>query len=314
MSKFNFIYVGDMQPGSPRSYRYNPALTDNWTQAKSQIIALKPDFLLVGGDITRDGSIHKFELEEMKKDLDDLPFPVYVVPGNMDTGNKWTLVEGLHREQSNQMTDIELNITSRQLKNYSDIFGPLWWRRDHKGIRIFGFTDMLINSGLPEEDEFWNWAEKQIGVPQADRSVWLMHYALYSQNNDEPNWDISNPDHYLDWYFTVNQPGRDRLHNLFRKTNARLVLNGHIHCTHQFKSEDIIFQSGPSTAFSQWKDRWPDGDDRLGFLNYTVDNSSIQSTFVPLAKISERANESYGVGGHPIEEVRDYSTAELKDS
>ncbi|OGV62338.1 MAG: hypothetical protein A2498_01340 [Lentisphaerae bacterium RIFOXYC12_FULL_60_16] len=64
-----------MQPGSPRSYRYNPSLIRNWQEARQQIIECQPKLLLVGGDLTRDGSIHRYELEEMKANLDSLSAP-----------------------------------------------------------------------------------------------------------------------------------------------------------------------------------------------------------------------------------------------
>jgi 3',5'-cyclic AMP phosphodiesterase CpdA len=84
MQPWTFVHVADMQPGSPMSYRYNPSWIANWREAKAQILAIAPDLLLAGGDLTRDGSIRRYELEQMKAEL-ELPFPVHVVAGNTDT-------------------------------------------------------------------------------------------------------------------------------------------------------------------------------------------------------------------------------------
>ena len=52
------------------------------------MLDIQQELLLIGGDIARDGLIHRFELENIKQDLDALPFPYHVIPGNMDIGNK----------------------------------------------------------------------------------------------------------------------------------------------------------------------------------------------------------------------------------
>ena len=186
MPPWTFIHVADIQPGSPKSYRYNPSWIHNWREARRQIVALKPDLLLVGGDLTRDGSLHRFELEEAKADLDALPFPVHVVPGNMDTGNKHTDRDGRYRGPD-QCTDRELNVTSAQLQQFADVFGPLWWSFEHKGTRFSGFADMVVNSGLPEEAHFWRWAEAQARRPRAAHHVWMTHYPLFIDDPHEPN-------------------------------------------------------------------------------------------------------------------------------
>ena len=307
MKPWTFIHVADIQPGSPKSYRYNPSWIENWRQARKQIIELNPDLLLVGGDITRDGSIHRYELEEMKADFDDLPFPVYTVPGNMDTGNLHTDREGRHRGNPDQCTDMELNVTSAQLQQFSSVFGPLWWSVDHNNVRFSGFADMVVNSGLPEEKAFWEWAESEKQRPGALRHVWIMHHAMFADSMDEPNWDITNPEEYHDWYYCHDNPGRSRLLDLFKATHTDIVISGHIHCHHVSYSNGIRFEISPGTCFGQWGDRWEDGDPALGFLKYDVTDDGITSTFVPLEKTFSLTG--YGPGGHPSPRARDYSLA-----
>ena len=307
MKLWTFVHVADIQPGSPRSFRYNPSLMANWLEAKRQIMAIRPDLVLVGGDLTRDGSIHRFELEGMKREFDDLGCPVYVVPGNMDTGNKHARCEGNHRGPD-QCSDLDLNVTSEQLQQFSSVFGPLWWSVDHEGVRFSGFADMVINSGLPEEGEFWQWAEEQTGRPRAAHHVWVMHYLPFVDRPDEPNWDIFDPARYTDWYFSIDQPGRSRLLDLFRATGATLVISGHVHCRHAIVAEGIRFVVAPSTAMGQWPDRWPDGDTSLGFMRYDVGPQGLTERFVPLEKTHDLPG-AYGIGGHPAPHARDYSLA-----
>jgi len=307
MRPWTFVHAADIQVGSPKSFRWAPAWKENWEQAKKQILEIRPDLMLVGGDITRDGSIHRYELEDMKADFNALPFPVHVVPGNMDTGNKHTRVSGTHRRDDTQMEDLALNVNSHQLQQFRSVFGPLWWSFLHKGVRFSGFVDMVVNSGLPEEDAFWHWAEDMTRLPPERHHVWVLHYPLFADKADEPDWDITVPEQYQDWYFTIDQPGRARLIDLFKRTSADIVISGHVHCHKVHEVDGIRFEIAPAVGFPQWPDRWPDGDATLGFMRYDVSDGGIECSVIPLEKTSHA--KGYGPGGHPAPHARDYSIA-----
>ncbi len=304
---WTFVYVADIQPGSPKSFRFNPQHRENWQTARQQIIELKPEFLLVGGDLTRDGSIHKWELEEIKEDLDNMGIPYYVIPGNMDTGNKHTRKQGAMTDRD----DISLNITSEQIKQFESVFGPSKWTFQYRNVRVWGFCDMLVNSGLPEERELWDWLESQKNLPKTDHHIWLMHYALFINHPKEGNFDITDPEQYLDWYFSIDEPGRTRLLEIFQATKGiytTRVITGHIHCRREYFFDGIYFDFAPATSFAQWTDKWPDGDGTLGFFLYQVEGSVLKKRFIPLKKVST-ASGAYGPGGHPKPSERDYSLA-----
>ena len=55
MQPWTFVHVTDIHVGSPKSFRFQPALNENWHTAREQILEIQPDLLLVGGDLTRDG-------------------------------------------------------------------------------------------------------------------------------------------------------------------------------------------------------------------------------------------------------------------
>ena len=301
MQPWTFVHVTDIHVGSPRSFRFAPAWNENWQTARHQMIDINPDLLLVGGDVARDGQIHAFELEAIKEDLDALPFPYHVVPGNMDIGNKRTETPGPSRD------DIALNAHEDTVTQFASVFGGLCWSFVHNDVRFSGFCDILAGSGLPQEQALWAWLEAQTKQPRVRHHVWLMHYALFIDDPYEANFDIRDPEHYTDWYFGVDEPERGRLLQIFKDTHADIVLSGHIHCRKAQAAEGIRFYKGPSTAFPQWKDRWEDGDTTLGFLKFDVSNDGIASTFVPLERTSDA--RGYGPGGHPGPEDRDYSLA-----
>jgi Icc-related predicted phosphoesterase len=296
MNQWNFVIAADPQVGSPKSFRYNPAWAENWETAKKQINEINPDLLLIAGDLVRDG-FNRFELAEFKADLEKLPYPVYVIPGNMDTGNKYTGINRPRHVENKQFTDIELNITSDKLKNFADFFGDLWWSFEHKGIRFSGISDVIINSGLPEEEQFWQWADRLKKEIKTQQHIWIMHYAPFINSPDEGNWDLTNPDEMLEWYFSIDEPGRSRLIELFKQTNAVYVVSGHIHCRLHQVFDGIKYDKAPAICFPQWNNYWENGDPRLGFLKYAVSNQDIQREFVPLVKTSDK--KGYGPGGHP---------------
>ena len=301
---WKFIYAADMQPGSPKSFRYKPAFAENWQTARRQIIDRKPEFLLIGGDITRDGYTHLWELEEMKADLDSMKIPYHAIPGNMDTGNKHTRIESRRSDRQ----DLDLNITAEQVQNFESVYGPSNWSFEYENVRISGFCDMLLGSGLPEEAQLWEWLKEQTKLSKTDHNIWLMHYAMFINQLDEPCFDISDPKQYMDWYFCIDQKCRERLLNIFKQDGATRVITGHIHCRKNHIAEGIHFDLAPGIAMGQWADRWPDGDATLGFLEYTVSGKQIEKKFIPLEQISTRT-DGYGQGGHPKAETRDYSLA-----
>lgn len=302
--EWTFIHAADMQPGSPKSYRFKPAFQENWNTAKKQIRELKPELLLLGGDLTRDGSIHKWELLEMKEDLDSLNIPYHAVPGNMDTGNKHTQKPGPNPDRR----DLELNITPPQLQQFEQVFGTSNWTFLHRNIRFTGFCDILLGSKLPEEDRLWEWLRQLPEKNTPSKHVVIMHYAVFIDDLYEESFDITQKDQYLSWYFGLNKPEREQLLQIFKAAGVTDVITGHIHRMREITREGITFTYAPGIAFGQWKDHWKDGDSSLGFLEYKVKGDTFEKRFIPLTRVSERT-DGYGPGGHPPPEMRDYSAA-----
>jgi len=304
MAPWTFLHIADLQPGSPRSFRYRPAWRDNWETAQAQIAALQPELLLVGGDLTADGWLHGWELAEVCTELDALPCSWHAVPGNMDTGNKHTDRNGAWWPERR---DVDLNVTSAQLQRFAGIAGPLQWSFVHRQVRFSGFFGAVAGSGLPEEAAMWRWLEGLAVLPCARYHVMLMHYALFLDRPGEPSWDIADPDQYLPWYFTIDAPHRRRMLDAFHAAGVTEVISGHIHCRRRDLFEDIVFQKAPALCFPQMAEYWSDAHPALGFLHYEVADAGLSATFVPLARFSRR--QGYGPSGHPRPDQIDTSLA-----
>ena len=295
MAPWTFVHVSDIHVGTPRSFRFQPAWNENWQTARQQILDLEPEFLIVGGDLTRDGSTHRYELEQVKQDLDSLPFPYYVIPGNHDVGNKY-------------QPDTSAAIKQVAVDQFTDIFGSNHWSFIHKNVRFSGFNALLAGSGHPAEDEMWTWLKSQIDQPRSPHHVWILHPALFVEEPTEPNWDVEA--NRLEWIFGTDDPYRSRMLDVIRQTDAELVITSHIHCRRRVIDDGITFQYSSAIAFPQRVPGWDDGDSTLGFLRYNVTELGIEPTFVPLSSVSEKE----GYGGSPSLEERDYSISWEKPS
>jgi predicted MPP superfamily phosphohydrolase len=295
-----------MQPGSPRSFRFQKRFMENWQTAYQQLQNITDaDLLLVGGDLTRDGSLHPFEFAAAKKELEALAYPYRAIPGNMDTCNKHTEQNG-----ATGRDDIDLNVTAEQLDGFKKHFGEFPWSFVHKNLRFSGFYGAVAGSNLAHEKQMWEWLEKELpSLPKTEYHVMTMHYTLFVDALHEPKWDITQKEQYQDWYFSIDPPHRQRIFEAFKRSNVDIVLSGHIHCRRPPQTVDgIRFYRCAGIAMPQWADRWPDGDATLGFYRFDVTDRGMVDTFIPLAQES-KSIEGYGPGGHPKPEQRDYSLA-----
>ena len=161
---WRFVHVTDIHLGSPQSYRFNPAFDENWATAAAQIKALKPDLVLVGGDITRDGNLNAYEFDRSRAALDALGSPWHGVPGNMDTGNKHTDRQGARDDRD----DIACNVTEAQLQTYRDKIGPTTWSFVHRGVRFSGCYEIVAGTPLPSARDLDDWLQTLAPCPAAD--------------------------------------------------------------------------------------------------------------------------------------------------
>lgn len=288
-----------MQPGSPRSFRFRVQHRTNWETALAQLREEDVDLALIGGDLTRDGYVHDFELETAKTELGTLPYPYWAVPGNMDTGNK-------HSDFEHAVSHAE--VTVEQLERFAMFFGTFPWSFMHKNVRFSGMYAALAGSGLPHEEKMWHWLEEELpNLPEADHHVMITHYALFIDDINEETWDLREDRN--EWYFSIDKPERLRMLEAMQKANVDLALSGHIHCS---RPEQVFggirFLKCAAIGFPQWADRWDDGDPRLGYHRFEVTDTDIEETFVPLTT-ENHSSDGYGPGGHPRPEERDYSLA-----
>ncbi len=300
--RLRFVYAADLQPGSPCSFRYNAAWFENWLTVRQQIISARPEFLVLGGDITRDGFYHDFEFREMKSSLDSMEIPYYAIPGNMDIGNKSSRVHGAIEERDDRL----LNVLPERFSAFEKIFGSANWTFIHGDLRVSGFCDILLGSGLPEERKVRDFLSSLAEMPRSRYHLILMHYAMFINSPAEDDYDITKKEEYSDWYFSVSKETRGYLLKCFKESGVTRVLTAHMHCRREVYSDGITFDFAPSTTFGQNGGRWKDGDDTPGFYLFEFIGGSLIKTFIPTTPLSAQ-KDGFGKGGHVTRDRIDYS-------
>jgi predicted phosphodiesterase len=309
---WTFLHAGDSHLGTPRSYRFRPAINKRWAAIKQQMSEIDAEFLLHGGDLTRDGESHEFEYLQAREDLDTLPFPTFVIPGNMDVGNKHATEKGDKSKNKRgwDWNDPDLNMTARRLDLFASYFGPIHWTFLYRQVRFTGFYAAVAGSGLPHEERFWRMLERLPELPPSRHHVAVMHYWPFMEWPDEPLWNLTDAEQYDNWYFSIDPPHRQRLWELLQAARVDILFCGHVHTGRPVQVVDGIrlYRTQAAGNTGQLSDRWPAADTRVGFHRCNVSPSGIDVTFIPGADQCDEF-DSYGPWGHPSISERDYSIA-----
>ena len=99
--EYTFVFLSDLHYGSAQSEQ----TVDN---ALAEIAELKPDFVLLGGDITDENTTAE-EMQSLYRKLGALPAPVYYIYGNHDRQGKGDYVGGANYTPEELSAAIESN-------------------------------------------------------------------------------------------------------------------------------------------------------------------------------------------------------------
>ena len=305
---WTFLHANDSHLGTPRSYRFRPAINRRWEAITRQMSAIDADFLLHGGDMTRDGETHEFEYVQARDDLDRLPFPTWIIPGNMDVGNKHT-----ERSGPRYRDDRELNMTSARVDLFSRYFGPVSWSFMHREVRFTGLFAAVAGTGFSHEERMWRLLEKLPGLPRGRHHVAVMHYWPFMEQPDEPAWDITCKEEYDNWYFSIDPPHRRRLLDLLEAAGVEILFCGHVHTGRPMQEAAgmRLYRTSAGGNTPQLEERWEEAEVRQGFHRCDVGGDGIEVTFVP-GEVQCEEFDAYGPMGHPPVDERDYSAAREK--
>ena len=153
-----------------------PSLTDNFHRVSEYIDAERPDLVLNSGDLAFDGPTTPSDLEFAAALHEALPVACRYLPGNHDIGDNPTLVGSAPAHP----------VTRQNLQSYHSIFGEDRWRFDAAGWCFIGLNSLVMNSGLADEAEQFDWLASQLADTNGKPLALFLHKPLFLNVPDDP--------------------------------------------------------------------------------------------------------------------------------
>ena len=242
----------------------------NWKTTIGHINRLRPDFVIVCGDLVQaPNDPSKWEDSKNVLQYDKLVAMYNAGAKKIEAGIKLYNVAGNH--------DVSLAPTPKTLAWYESRFGSKpWYRFEHKGSLFVVLESNLIKnaSGAPKKgaeqesfiEETLSLAKKQ---DYSHRTAY-MHHPLCLKTVDEP-----------DGYFNIQKSKRLNLITKFKEAGFKAVFCGHFHRNAYVKSGslELITTSSCGAAL---------GKDPLGFRIVKVFPDRLEHEYVPFEKAPEK--------------------------
>jgi len=238
---FTFAQICDTQLGMG-GYAHD---VKTFKAAVSQINTLKPDFVVICGDLVNTANAKSFsDFNAIKAEL---TMPCYCVPGNHDIGNEPKL---------------------ESLRTYRQVIGPDYDSFEHKGTQFVLVNTQLWKAPVAGKSEPHDaWLEKTLETAaKKNTPVFVIgHYPLFLETPDE-----------AEEYMNLPPAKRKELLSLFEKRGVVAVLGGHVHrlLINEYKGIQLVNAETTSKNF----------DDRpFGFRLWHVEaERPFKHEFIPL--------------------------------
>jgi 3',5'-cyclic AMP phosphodiesterase CpdA len=227
MPEFRLTQISD-----PHLARRLSKLTDNFNRVSEYIDARRPDLVISSGDLAFDGPTNRDDLEFAKTLHDALPVACRYLPGNHDIGDNPTQVGPAPSQP----------VTEQDRQTFLSIFGEDRWRFDAVDWCFIGLNSLVMNTGLANEAEQFDWLASQLSATSGKPVALFLHKPLYLDSPGDPELAATSIRY-------VPMPARSRLVEMFRSVDLRLVASGHVHQRRDFTYSHIRHVWAPSTGF-----------------------------------------------------------------
>jgi 3',5'-cyclic AMP phosphodiesterase CpdA len=207
-------------------------LIDNFHRVSEYIDAKRPDLVLNSGDLAFDGPAEPDELEFARTLHDALPVACRYLPGNHDIGDNPTAVGPAPKQP----------VTEPGLQAYRATFGDDRWRFDAAGWCFIGLNSLIMNTGLLDEAEQFEWLASQLAGAKGQPVALFLHKPLFLNTPDDPELEATAIRY-------VPMPARRHLIEMLRAVDLRLVGSGHVHQRRDFTFGHTRQIWAPSAGF-----------------------------------------------------------------
>ncbi len=229
---------------------------ENRAEIAKLVAEIAPDLVINSGDISMNGCISEQDLADAAKWHQSLGCPVFSVPGNHDVGDLATI-------RADQVLDDE------RLERFRTLAGPDRWVHDIDGWRFIGLNAMLFATGHVDEEAQFAWLAE--AVQTSAKIALFLHKPLF----------IDRPDEGARGYWTVVPQARQRLLDIIRGYDVRLVASGHLHIARDYHFDGITHLWCPASSFV-CGDIQEDlgGQRRIGYIDFTFTPGDFSYTVV----------------------------------
>ncbi|MBT8044285.1 MAG: metallophosphoesterase [Verrucomicrobiae bacterium] len=243
---FTFVQMCDTQLGMG-GYEHDVM---TFKLAVQQINAIKPDFVVICGDLVQKANAKSFA--DFKSIKSGFTIPCHCAAGNHDVGNK---------------------PTHESLKRYRETIGKDYYAFEHKGYTVVIANTQLWKAPVAGESEKHDaWFKQTLEAAKAKNSpvIIAVHYPLFTREPDEkPN------------YYNIPQPKRQQILDLCEANGVVALLAGHTHkyLTNHYQGIQMVNGETTSKNF----DKRP-----MGFRLWNVDSKNgLRHEFVKLEGMPE---------------------------
>lgn len=236
----------------------------------SENLSLLVDFL--NEELRPDLAIHTGDVVILNPDSPDdrqaawqlhqqINAPLLVLPGNHDVG------------ESGDDVWMGVSVTSDRVAGFAGTWGAdRFFRPGDAGTgsqdwAFIGINSERMSSGLPEEDEQWDWLASVADQVRGKSVMLFLH---------KPLWFLGGPKEAV----TVPEPDRERLMSLLAGTRLRVVASGHLHRYRQAYEGDLLTVWSPSLTFALPPEPGSGfGPSVSGIVEYQIDGDTIEASF-----------------------------------
>lgn len=253
LNSFFFLQMADTQFGFFTDNKDFQRETLNFEKAIAQANRLRPEFVVVCGDLVNKPGDNE-QIHEYKRIASTLnpSMPIYNVAGNHDVGNI---------------------PTPQSLAAYREDFGP-----DYYAFEKGDLFAIVVNSSLMKDpdsarheaaaqDEWLKATLKRAHAMKNKRIIVFMHHSLFLESQDEK-----------DQYFNFATPKRMRYLNLFKDNGVQYIFAGHYH-------RNALGRAGHLEMVTTGPVGRPLGSDPSGFRIVTVERDAIRHAYFSLDSI-----------------------------
>jgi 3',5'-cyclic AMP phosphodiesterase CpdA len=225
---------------------------------------IRPDLVVHTGDVVIADPDSVPDRDAAKRLLDLVDAPLLVIPGNHDVG------------ESADEPWMELPVTSERIAAFASAWGQDRFVQEGSAASrsaewvFIGLNSERLGSGLPEEDEQWDWLAGTASQSRGKSVLLFLHKPLWSPMGSRSG-------------ITPPEAARDRLVALFADARLRVVASGHMHRYRQVPEEQIRTVWAPSLTFAVPADPERGLEPGTpGIVEYLIEDDDVRAALRPV--------------------------------